>query len=54
MMMAMGGRVISTGTRSERSLVSFFEVTAPQRPIEARLFKGGTAARTVAIRTTQN
>jgi len=52
--MAMGGRVIFTGTRSERSLVSFFEVTAPQRPIEARLFKGGTAARTVAIRTTQN
>jgi hypothetical protein len=49
--MATGGKVIFTGTRSEHGLITFTELAAPQRPIEVRVYKAGTVVGTVSIRT---
>ena len=49
--MATGGRVIFTGTKSEHGLITFAEVASPQQPIEVRVYKGGTVIGSVSIRT---
>ena len=49
--MATGGRVIFTGTRSEHGLITFAEVASPQQPIEVRVYKGGTIVGNASVRT---
>lgn len=49
--MATGGRVIFTGTKSEHGLITFSEVASPQQPIEVRIFKAGAIIGNVSIRT---
>jgi hypothetical protein len=49
--MATGGRVIFTGTKSEHGLITFTEVVSPQQPIEIRVYKGGAVVGNVSIRT---
>jgi hypothetical protein len=49
--MATGGRVIFTGTKSEHGLITFAEVASPKQPIEVRVYKGGTVIGNVSIRT---
>ena len=49
--MAMGGRVIFTGTKSEHGLITFTQVASPQQPIEVRIYRGGTVIGNAAIRT---
>ena len=49
--LATGGRVIFTGTKSEHGLITFTELAAPRQPIEVRVYKGGAVVGTVSIRT---
>ena len=49
--MATGGRVIFTGTKSEHGLITFAQVVTPQQPIKVRVYKGGTVIGSVSIRT---
>jgi hypothetical protein len=49
--MATGGRVIFTGTKSEHGLITYTELAAPRQPIEVRMYKGGAVVGTVSIRT---
>jgi hypothetical protein len=49
--MATGGRVIFTGTKSEHGLITFAQVVSPQQPIEVRVYKGGTVVGSVSVRT---
>jgi len=49
--MATGGRVVFTGTRSEHGLITFADLATPQQPIGVRLYKGGTVVGNVSIRT---
>jgi hypothetical protein len=49
--MATGGRVIFTGTKSEHGLITFTELAAPRQPIEVRVYKGGAVVGTISIRT---
>ena len=49
--MATGGRVIFTGTRSEHGLITFAEIASSQQPIEVRVYKGGTVVGNFSIRT---
>ena len=49
--MATGGTVIFTGTRSEHGLITFRQVASPRQPIEVRVYKGGTVIGNVSVRT---
>jgi hypothetical protein len=49
--MATGGRVIFTGTKSEHGLITFADVTSPQQPIEVRIYRGGTVIGSGSVRT---
>ena len=49
--MATGGRVIFTGTKSEHGLITYTEVASPRQPIEVRVYKGGIVIGNVSVRT---
>jgi hypothetical protein len=49
--MATGGRVIFTGTKSEHGLITFADVASPQQPIEVRIYKAGSVIGSVSLRT---
>jgi len=45
------GRIIFTGVNSDRSIVTFSEVGFAQRPIEGRIYQGGSIVQSVTLRT---
>jgi hypothetical protein len=45
------GKIIFTGVNSDRSIVAFSEVGFAQRPIEGRIYKGGSIVQSVTLRT---
>ena len=48
---ATGGKVVFTGTKSEHGFITFTEVASPQQPIDVRIYKDGTAVGNVSVRT---
>jgi len=45
------GKIIFTGVNSDRSIVTFSEVGFAQRPIEGRIYEGGSIVHSVTLRT---
>jgi hypothetical protein len=50
-LVATGGRVVFTGVKSERGLITYSQVATPRQPITIRIYKSGNVAGSVSVRT---